>query len=62
MHVVKPIFKDLWDVNLLKCCLPEKTQNPNESINGDNLAKGTKTSFCKLSGIETKRNRCNPLF
>jgi hypothetical protein len=33
MAVVKPIFKDLCDPELLKKCLKGKTQNPNESFN-----------------------------
>lgn len=45
MDVVKPIFKDLSDVNLLKRCLPGKTQNPNESINGVIWQRLPKTVF-----------------
>lgn len=33
MDLIKPIFKDLSDPNLLKRCLGGRTQNPNECLN-----------------------------
>lgn len=50
MDVIKPVFKDLADINLLKRCLHGRTQNPNESLNNVIWQRLPKTGFV---GFET---------
>lgn len=50
MDAIKPVFKDLADINLLKRCLHGRTQNPNESLNNVIWQRLPKTGFV---GYET---------
>jgi hypothetical protein len=45
MDELKPVFRDLSSVGLLKRCLHGKTQNPNESLNSVIWTRIPKTVF-----------------
>jgi hypothetical protein len=46
MDAIKPVFRDVASVDLLKRCLHGKTHNPSESLNS-NLDKDIQNCFCK---------------
>lgn len=50
MDFIKPVFQSLADVELLKKCTLEKTQNPNESVNSVIWSRLPKVGFV---GIKT---------
>lgn len=50
MDVIKPVFNDLADINLLKRCLHGRTQSTNESLNNVIWQRLPKTGFV---GFET---------
>lgn len=50
MEVIKPVFRDLADPNLLKKCMHGRTQNPNECVNSVIWNRIPKTVFV---GIKT---------
>lgn len=52
MDVIKPIFRDLADTNLLKKCLHGRTQNPNECVNSVIWNRLPKTVFVGLSTLQ----------
>ncbi|KAJ4451623.1 hypothetical protein ANN_03092 [Periplaneta americana] len=48
---IKPIFRDLTNIELLKKCLHGRTQNPNECINSIIWARLPKTVFVSISTL-----------
>lgn len=51
MQVIKPVFEDLSNAELLRKCMHGKTQNPNESVNNVIWGRLPKTVFVGLKTL-----------
>lgn len=51
VEVIKDVFRDLSDIQLLKKCLHGRTQNPNESINSVIWTRIPKTVFVSINTL-----------
>ncbi|GFY18938.1 uncharacterized protein TNCV_3876261 [Trichonephila clavipes] len=51
VEVIRPIFRDLSDPELLKKCLHGNTQNPNESINNVIWSRVPQKTFVHLETL-----------
>lgn len=51
MEEIKPIFRDLSEINLLKKCLHGRTQNPNECVNSVIWSRLPKTVFVQIKTL-----------
>jgi hypothetical protein len=52
MEIIKPIYKDLTDGNLLKKCVHGRTQNCNEAVNNVIWTRIPKNNFVSLSTLK----------
>jgi hypothetical protein len=52
MDAIKPVFRDLADVDHLNKCFHRKTHNPNKHVNSVIWARISKTVFVRLDALK----------